>query len=281
MQRSNEQHALPRVQTSSSAERVSRGFTLIELLVVIALIAILAAILFPVFARARENARRSSCQSNLKQIGLGLLQYNQDFDERVAPHDNAIANYVGPNGSISNPPGEGTWYMFIHPYVKSTQIFNCPSEPVSTNAPAYTGQFLRGMHYGYNYRPYTFATGSPTGFATTGGITSPCSPATSCGTDLSILQAGGAYLGANMSAIENPVGTIWVVDTTNKDNKSNNSFIASPGSGAAGANSSEWVSNRHLETVNCLFLDGHVKAMKKEAIIGTGDQWKYWTTSSD
>jgi prepilin-type N-terminal cleavage/methylation domain-containing protein len=61
------------------------GFTLIELLVVIAIIAILAAILFPVFARARENARRASCQSNLKQIGLGIMQYTQDYDERMPP----------------------------------------------------------------------------------------------------------------------------------------------------------------------------------------------------
>jgi prepilin-type N-terminal cleavage/methylation domain-containing protein len=61
------------------------GFTLIELLVVIAIIAILAAILFPVFGRARENARRSSCQSNLKQIGLGAMQYTQDYDEQYLP----------------------------------------------------------------------------------------------------------------------------------------------------------------------------------------------------
>jgi prepilin-type N-terminal cleavage/methylation domain-containing protein len=65
--------------------RKKRAFTLIELLVVIAIIAILAAILFPVFARARENARRSSCQSNLKQIGLGVLQYTQDYDETLPP----------------------------------------------------------------------------------------------------------------------------------------------------------------------------------------------------
>src|SRR5205809_4233116 len=64
-------------------ERTRRAFTLIELLVVIAIIAILAAILFPVFSRARENARRASCQSNLKQIGLGFLQYAQDYDERL------------------------------------------------------------------------------------------------------------------------------------------------------------------------------------------------------
>src|ERR1051325_7590284 len=74
----------------------ARGFTLIELLVVIAIIAILAAILFPVFGRARENARRSSCQSNLKQIGLGLLQYEQDFDESLP-------------GSWFGPPASSAW----------------------------------------------------------------------------------------------------------------------------------------------------------------------------
>jgi len=68
-----------------SQNRSVRGFTLIELLVAIAVIAILAAILFPVFARARENARRSSCTSNLKQQGLAIMQYAQDYDELMVP----------------------------------------------------------------------------------------------------------------------------------------------------------------------------------------------------
>ncbi|RYX85404.1 DUF1559 domain-containing protein [bacterium] len=93
------------------------AFTLIELLVVIAIIAILAAILFPVFARARENARRSSCQSNLKQLGLGFMQYNQDYDEKMPP-------MPVDTGNICNP----SWDMQIFPYTKSAQILACPSD---------------------------------------------------------------------------------------------------------------------------------------------------------
>lgn len=98
-----------------------KGFTLIELLVVIAIIAILAAILFPVFAQAREKARAITCISNLKQLGLGLLQYNQDNDERSP---------VGVDATLVGTPGVGSgWAGAIYPYVKSTGVYHCPDDP--------------------------------------------------------------------------------------------------------------------------------------------------------
>ncbi len=107
-----------------------RGFTLIELLVVIAIIAILAAILFPVFAKAREKARGASCSANAKQVALGWMMYMQDYD---GWYPTARQNMIGP------PLGYATWRYIIEPYLKNTQMFTCPSRPGTRGEMDYPG----------------------------------------------------------------------------------------------------------------------------------------------
>jgi prepilin-type N-terminal cleavage/methylation domain-containing protein/prepilin-type processing-associated H-X9-DG protein len=141
--------------------RKRSGFTLIELLVVIVIISILSAILFPVFARARENARRASCLSNMKQIGLAVMQYTQDYDERYPlplwqmnfPNDPTTAATQSPlvSGTPAATFGTGgggvlTWMDFIFPYTKSLQVFFCPT--YSTTDKSAVGSKLQ--NYGYN-----------------------------------------------------------------------------------------------------------------------------------
>jgi prepilin-type processing-associated H-X9-DG protein len=107
-----------------------RGITVLELLVIVAVLAILAAILFPVVHRPGENAPRSACQSNLKQIGLGIMQYTQDWNERmplVAVHDVS-------SSKLSNGQPYG-WADALHLYVKSTEILQCPSQDKRRPAP--------------------------------------------------------------------------------------------------------------------------------------------------
>ena len=139
---------------------MKRGFTLIELLVVIAIIAILAAILFPVFAKAREKARQSSCLSNLKQIGLATLQYVQDYDERLPCR--WYNGEVNPNYTHAQAQ--------IEPYCKNRQIFICPSYasdqtivPWGVVKSSYTSMGGSPLH----------PAGDPDGFGTMAGNSAP------------------------------------------------------------------------------------------------------------
>ena len=133
-----------------------RAFTLIELLVVIAIIAILAAILFPVFAQARDKARATSCLSNTKQIGTAMMMYAQDYDETI------------PRNAHSDPPRvlEGNhfvdcstprWMDVIYPYIKNEQVFNCPSDSFSPIGGPLPGNpnFQMAGNKKYVYQPHT------------------------------------------------------------------------------------------------------------------------------
>ncbi len=206
------------------------AFTLIELLVVIAIIAILAAILFPVFARARENARRASCSSNLKQIGLGVIQYQQDYDEKFP----LLRNNGNAAGGGGNGFG-GTW-LVIQPYLKSIQVLQCPSEPTPprdcTNS--YTAgctDYSYNLVLGYDIPTYTnrgLSVAAVNRVSTTVMIV-----------DHSAAFADAWTMGCDGGAF--PCASPGLATFSYGDGKS---------------------AQRHLETQNVLFCDGHVKAYR-------------------
>jgi prepilin-type N-terminal cleavage/methylation domain-containing protein/prepilin-type processing-associated H-X9-DG protein len=232
-----------------------RGFTLIELLVVIAIIAILAAILFPVFARARENARRASCQSNLKQIGLGILQYTQDYDEKFAPSANNEAEYA-----LSG--------LRIGPYTKSDQLLVCPSDSNLTYQVRRTsGVGTTGTSYyvsGDSYESPDIVDSSTWGVFSNTGI--------------------------SQAQVSSPAETIMVTERENGEPDGHvDRGLAYP---TTGDSEDSWrrVTNRHLDTANYLFVDGHVKALKRpnpkvdndrtgaNATLNGVNYWYWWTS---
>ena len=221
------------------AKTARRGFTLIELLVVIAIIAILAAILFPVFARARENARRASCQSNLKQLALGAAQYTQDYDEKFAIQRGA----VGAGGV-----GVG-WAVLLQPYLKSTQILQCPSD--SSTDP--TNEYTNGWSdYAYN---------------------------------LSLGYDGGAR-GLALSAVTSTVLTVQFCDEG--QNADSTSAHWSMGCGTtsstcptAGLATFRASALQHLDGQNYAFTDGHVKWLKGATATQSAKVYNNGTTDAN
>ena len=243
-----------------------RGFTLIELLVVIAIIAILAAILFPVFAKAREKARQISCTSNLKQIGLAIMQYSQDYDEVYPDKGMAYSQTWG--------TGWAPWQVSIAPYVKNGahsgsatgdtnykgSVFACPSNSNDTSASAaVTGSFQYSSDYVCNYN---------TAFNTAAGATGdgPFGKDNSAGNSIA-----GFAAPASLIALTENVGT----HGTSCESAWNLDIAGTGGNSQAGC-----LYAGHSGFTNYLFVDGHVKSLKPFATLskadgGTADS-NYW-----
>ena len=223
----------------------TKGFTLIELLVVIAIIAILAAILFPVFAKVREKARQTSCLSNEKQIGLALMQYVQDFDEKY------------PAREYNNDAAQ-SWRVVVFPYVKAKGVFSCPSNPSgSTNG--FDGY---PISYGGNYNssPYfnqDWGNMYPGGINGTGVFGDYNAP------------------GVPLASITSPAQVIEVLEQTNEGYADANVL-----NHYTGANHDLYAG--HNTMCNYLFCDGHAKAMKPLATVGScgGGTVNMWTVDN-
>lgn len=220
------------LQTSSSRTQ-KRGFTLIELLVVVAIIALLAAILFPVFARARGKARQASCQSNLKQIGLAMMQYTQDYDEKIMPYCYSVgadtmywASYFQ-----ASPAAHFPERSLIQPYMKNTQIQDCPDAPQPTGTPS-----VNTPPIGYGYNNFY----------------------------LNDLLPGFNWSGKSIAAITQPAETLMMADGASRNSAGwGRPGYAMPPSYAGGSGvRAPRIHGRHFGMANVLWMDGHVKAMK-------------------
>jgi len=241
------------------------AFTLIELLVVIAIISILAAILFPVFARARESARRASCLSNLKQIGLGIMMYVQDYDENYPPRGYSTPDtQVPPDGTWYSTGGNTSWFwqQLIYPYTKSDQVYYCPSGSAVTHP--YSG------NYGTNGN-ILVGVSSTVPVVSMAKLQSPS-------TIYMIMDAGPYYINYNM--VYSPYGAFWYLPGTEK-------YVGTPAADVVDGSGNHLNSNaqadyasdgRHFDGINMTFGDGHAKWLKVSEVYN--EARKYASTST-
>jgi prepilin-type N-terminal cleavage/methylation domain-containing protein/prepilin-type processing-associated H-X9-DG protein len=262
-----------------SGTRSGRGaFTLIELLVVIAIIAILAAILFPVFAQAREKARATSCLSNSKQIATSIIMYSQDYDENFPTYASyctaaRVPNPLNPNDAPGGSAGPGRrpmWQWKIYPYMKSWDIFSCPSDlPPPTDLVARFHNISYGFNYGYLSKlEVTADPGCPSEVSqwfsgkSQAAITRPAE-------NVMVADAGGRVFGNTGSTLGSMVNP--------PDAWSSTEYFYGPTEVGWGLNCQDYFQGtkwgdtdgfafRHQEGGNVCLSDGHAKFYKTDAL---------------
>lgn len=255
----------------------NNAFTLIELLVVIAIIAILAAILFPVFAQARAKARQSSCLSNQKQIGTAILSYNQDFDDAYP-----MAIYYPAGGTGSGSSTWLSWPAIIQPYLKNTQVLICPSE-TQTLGPVpgtFTPAYPNGISVNYLYNFYL---GGNSDNLTAGTFTNNLPNVKSPATVVMLVDGGSNPQSSVNQSPTDP--TTWKENIGGKPAGPNTLISNNHGpylllnSGSATLPDATYVDYggplaRHNGMSNVLWADGHAKAARIESfykLYGTGE----------
>jgi len=268
-----------------------RGFTLIELLIVIAIIALLAAILFPVFGRARENARRASCSSNLRQIGLAMQQYATDYDSFYPAVLQCQAALV--SGNCPSGVRDLAWPTLIYPYIKSQQVYVCPSNEKSGYI--HNNGVAARTYYGVTSNDGSTNVATMTEKATLLSYSRNVIPtngwksySTSAGK--SGYAIGGTRTPIRESALRDSSGTIHIVDgwssslsggasmrgitseiRTDRYAHNSASQTINGVNSTSGDTVASKVAFRHFQGFNALFGDGHVKWLKSGST--TPSQW--------